>query len=209
MECIVSDDAQMQSRRLCTPRCSCATISNVPGHVQDIPSRPCAPFRSSGAYIITAAAYDKLPYLHDDARKQQWRPSLAFVAEREGWDVVAWVVLSNHYHVLMQEPESGAERLPRLIGDMHKFLAGRWNKEDNTPGRQVWWNYWDTCVTDEHSYYARLSYIHWNPVRHGLAARPEEYLFSSVHEYAAGQEEALRDWEKNYPWERVVVPDDF
>jgi putative transposase len=166
-------------------------------------------FRPSVVYIITAATYRKLPHLRGDERKNQWRESLDFVIRRERWQLDAWVVLDNHYHLLMSSPETGAERLPRLLGDMHKFLAGRWNKADDALGRQVWYNYWDTCITDERSYYARLNYIHWNPVKHGLAARPEDYPFSSYHDYLGAQEEALRRWEQEYPWERVSVPDDF
>ena len=109
----------------------------------------------------------------------------------------------------MRAPETGAERLPRLPGDMHKYLAIRWNRADNSPGRQVWWNYWDTCIDDEHSYYVHINYIHWNPVKHELATRPEDYAFSSYRQYLVEQEESLRRWEQEYPWQRVSVPDDF
>lgn len=105
-------------------------------------------------------------------------------------------MLSNHYHVMLHAPEGSVEGLPALIRDMHKFLAGRWNKADRTPGRMVWYNYWDTCITDERSYRARINYIHWNPVKHGLVARPEDYVFSSYRTYFTQPEKALPRWEK-------------
>src|SRR6185295_13265442 len=39
---------------------------------------------------------------------------------------------------------------------------------DNATGRQVWYNFWDTKLTFENSYLARLNYVHQNPVKHGL-----------------------------------------
>jgi hypothetical protein len=35
-------------------------------------------------------------------------------------------------------------------------------------------------------YHETVEYIHWNPVRRGLVARPDEWRRSSVHEYAFG-----------------------
>jgi putative transposase len=47
-------------------------------------------------------------------------------------------------------------------------------------GRQVWFNYWETKLTFEKSYIARLSYVHRNPVRHGLVATPAHYRWCSA-----------------------------
>jgi len=167
-------------------------------------------FRAGSSYIVTAGTYGKVSHLHNDERKQQWRKSLDFVVRREKWSVVAWVVLDNHYHILLQAPEGGAERLPQMLGDMHKYLGRRWNGADGTPGRRVWWNYWDTCLTREASYLARLNYIHWNPVKHGLVAQPEDYAFSSYRGFLEEQNgELVHRWEGDYPWDRVSIRDDF
>ena len=73
----------------------------------------------------------------------------------------------------------------------------------------VWWNYWDTCLTYEGSYYARFNYIHWNPLKHGVTARPEEYPFSSYRAFLAEQEADIHRLERAYPFDRVRVRDDF
>jgi putative transposase len=166
-------------------------------------------FRAGAVYIVTASTYGKRLYMAPDHRKRFWWETLIRVMEREGWKLIAWVVLSNHYHVLMQAPETGAERLPVLIGDLHRFTARRWNEEEGTSGRRVWWNYWDTCITYERSYYARLNYIHWNPVRHGVVKSPEDYEFSSYRFYLDRQGEWLKRIEKEYPFDRVNVFDPF
>jgi hypothetical protein len=61
--------------------------------------------------------------------------------------------------------------------------------EDSIPGRRVWWNYWDTCICSEQNYYNRLKYVFWNPVKHGLAERPEEYVFGNYRDFLQAQNE--------------------
>ena len=166
-------------------------------------------FRPGAAYMITAGTYQKHPHIQEEARKRQWFESLLFVIEKEQWELVAWVVLDNHYHLLIHAPEAGSERLPQLIRSLHTFTARRWNNEDNAPGRRVWWSYWDTCLTCERSYYARLNYIHWNPVKHERTASPEDYAFSSYRAFLSEQEVQTHRLEKAYPFDRIQVPDDF
>jgi putative transposase len=54
------------------------------------------------------------------------------------------------------------------------------NRMDQTIGRRVWYNFWDTKLNYERSYLARLSYLHQNPVRHGLATVANQYRWCSA-----------------------------
>jgi len=166
-------------------------------------------FRAGAVYMITAGTYQKRPYMNSNHRKEFWFETFNRVLNREGWDLKAWVVLSNHYHVILHAPEAGAERLPILIGDAHKFTAREWNAEDEIQGRRVWWNYWDSCITYERSYYARFNYIHWNPVHHGIVKSPQDYHFSSYRFYMKEQSKWLEHIKKEYPFDRVKVFDPF
>lgn len=112
----------------------------------------------------------------------EWLQSFLKSAEIYKWTVIAWVILHDHYHAVVKSPES-AETLSKFISSYHKFTARRWNDEDMTSGRKVWWNYWDTCLLTEKAYYIRLRYVFWNPVKHGLANTPEEYEFSSYKQF--------------------------
>ena len=55
-----------------------------------------------------------------------------------------------------------------LVREIHSRTAIALNRHDATPGRKVWHNFWDTRLTHERSYFARLNYVHQNPVKHGL-----------------------------------------
>ena len=58
---------------------------------------------------------------------------------------------------------------------LHSTTAREANRLDRTSERRVWHNYWDTKLTYEKSYFARLNYVHQNPVKHGLVRVANQY----------------------------------
>jgi putative transposase len=112
-------------------------------------------------------------------------------------DVLAWVVLPNHYHLLM---EGDLRVFARRIARLHNGTATQWNREDGTPRRKVWHRFSDRIIRSERHYYASLNYIHANPVRHGRVARAADWAWSSLSMYMeiVGSEE-LADWWRRYP----------
>jgi hypothetical protein len=70
-------------------------------------------------------------------------------------------------------------------------------------------NYWDTCITHESSYLARLHYVHTNAVRHGLAMNPEDYPFCSYRWFLAKAEPQFRERVLASPLDKLNIRDDF
>ena len=140
-------------------------------------------FRDDSIYMVTASTYQKQVFIASDSRKAQWRNSFFKACELYQWHIIAWVVLDNHYHIILKSPEQDVANLPQLIASLHKFTARKWNDEDGVKGRKVWWNYWGTCIRSEKDFEARLHYVFWNPVKHGLVSHPEEYAFSNYREF--------------------------
>ena len=87
--------------------------------------------------------------------------------------------LPSDYHFVARVQEK-AETLPRFIGHFHAVTAKTINDEDKTPGRKVWFQYWDSHLTYERSYLARLNYVHCNAVKHGLVREPGLYPWCSA-----------------------------
>ena len=54
------------------------------------------------------------------------------------------------------------------------------NRLDQSPGREVWFNFWDAKLTYERSYLARLNYVHQNAVKHGLVQVANRYAWCSA-----------------------------
>jgi len=112
-------------------------------------------------------------------------------------DILAWVVLPNHYHLLI---EGDLRLFARRIARLHNGTATQWNREDGTPGRKVWHQFSDRVIRSERHYYASLNYIHANPVKHGYAPLAQDWPWSSFGFYLdmIGRER-LAEWWREYP----------
>jgi len=139
-------------------------------------------FQVNTIYMLTASIYQGEHVIQSPERKIVWRDSFIKAAKLYNWRIVAWVVLNNHYHAIVESSENPSS-LSKFTASYHKFTSRKWNDEENTPGRKVWWNYWDTCIRTEKDYYNRLKYIFWNPVKHGIVKNLEDYPFSSYQDF--------------------------
>jgi len=144
-------------------------------------------FIPNAVYMLTASTYQKENIIHSSERKAEWRDAFLKAANLYHWRVIAWVILNNHYHALAESPENSIS-LTKFVGSYHKFTSRKWNKDDGISGRQVWWSYWDTCIRSEKDFYNRLKYIFWNPVKHELVEKPEDYQFSSYRDFLQSEE---------------------
>jgi len=139
-------------------------------------------FQANTIYMLTASIYQGEHLIYSPERKIAWRDSFFEAAKLYSWHIIAWVVLHNHYHAIVESPE-GATNLSKFVASYHKFTAKQWNDNDNNSGRMVWWNYWDTCIRSEKDFNNRLRYIFWNPVKHRLTENAVDYPFSSYKDY--------------------------
>ncbi|HEU4521346.1 MAG TPA: transposase, partial [Thermoanaerobaculia bacterium] len=103
------------------------------------------------------------------------------VARQTRVTVHDWVVLSNHYHLMVETVAKSG--VADFIRQVHSISAREWNALDRVAGRKVWFQYWDKTITYEKSYLARLNYIHQNPVHHRLVKRAEDYRWSSLRRF--------------------------
>ena len=76
-------------------------------------------------------------------------------------------------------------------------------------GRQVWFNYWDTQLTFEKSYLARLSYVHQNAVKHGLVRQAHEYRWCSAAWFERTATPAHVKTIYGFKTDRVKIEDDY
>lgn len=97
-------------------------------------------------------------------------------------EVVGWVILANHYHLL-----AGVESL-NLVSNLIKLIHGRtshdWNLQDGLIGkRKVWYRYSDRLMRNERQLYQTLNYIHYNPVKHSYVKDIFDWQWSSIFLY--------------------------
>jgi putative transposase len=174
----------------------------------DWPHSPMHRFTGSGAYMVSCGTYLKVNHFHGTERLRNVCDYFLRLAADYQWDVQAWAVFPNHYHfVALASPQS--KPLVSLIRKFHSDTALAANQWDGVKGRQVWYQYWETELTYERSYHARLSYVHRNAVHHGLVTEASLYPWCSAGWF---QREATTSFYKtimNFGIESLKVPDEF
>ncbi len=161
-----------------------------------------------GIYMVTAGTYLKVHHLHSPERKDFLQQTLFECAAEFGWRLHAWSILSNHYHFIGGSPEDPAT-LRHFVSKLHMTTAKEFNRQDNQPGRRVWFQYWDTLLSFQRSYLARLNYVHNNPVKHGLVANAENYPWCSAAWFAQNAPRSFVETVSRFKIDKVNVFDEF
>ena len=165
-------------------------------------------FVPNTVYMVTAGTLHK-KHLYGGARRLQLLEAVFFdVIQARGWELRAWALSSNHYHFIAKSPEEGSP-LKLLIQHLHSDASRMLNELDRKPGRQVWYQYWDRCLTFEKSYYPRLNYVIHNPVHHGLVAVARDYPFCSAALFECHCRPAFQKKVRSFRFDRLQVRDEF
>ena len=141
-------------------------------------------FHHSGqSHFVTFCCYHRRRLFTTDASRRIFESALERVRRSFGLQVYGYVVMPEHVHLLLSEPQKdtladalkslkqGVSR--RLIGDAEHF----WQKR-----------YYDFNIRNYAQFVEKLRYIHRNPVKAGLCERPEDWEWSSFRHYATGCE---------------------
>jgi REP element-mobilizing transposase RayT len=109
---------------------------------------------------------------------------------RNSCSLHAFVFMPNHVPVLWTPQIALSELVRRVKGP----TAHDANKLLGRTGEQFWQQeYFDRAVRNEEEFARITRYIEWNPVKAGLIANPEEFLWSSAYDSEGGSSaEALR-----------------
>jgi putative transposase len=172
------------------------------------PHAPAHRMGAAGAYIVTAGTYGKVHHFRTAERLSFVQGRLLALAEEFGWQLQAWAVFSNHYHFVALVPED-ASTLATVIRRLHSLGTREVNRLDGIEGRKVWYQYWDTHLTYERSYLARLNYVHQNPVRHGLVRVATAYPWCSAGWFEQRAAPSFVKTVSSFKIDRLSVPDEF
>ena len=175
------------------------------------PHAPTHRLSESGTYFVTAGTYQKQHHFRSSQRLEVLCRGLLTAMRDFGWQLEAWAVFSNHYHFVAHSPadKEEAENLSQMLGLLHEKTAKWINKIDKTPKRKVWHNYWDTRLTYEKSYFARLNYTHHNAVKHGLTIEANRYPWCSAAWFERTAKPAAVKTIYGFATGRLRVRDDY
>ena len=176
--------------------------------VKDWPHAPVHRLNSAGVYMVTGATLHKRHFFAGNHNLNALETSLLKLAKQYLWQLEAWSVFSNHYHFVGRSDDS-SENLGLFLKHLHGETAIALNQTDDQPGRAVWFNYWETKLTFEKSYLARLSYVHRNPVRHGLVEVANQYPWCSAAWFERTANASMVKTIYGFKIDRLSIKDDY
>lgn len=152
-------------------------------------------------HFITCSCYRRQPRLGSRLRRDLFLRILEQVRERYRFDVVGYVVMPEHFHLLVSEPEQGDPSLVMQV--LKQRVARQANKRRSRrraqpelfatapedPPAHFWQRrFYDFNVWSKRKRVEKLRYMHRNPVARGLVPSPELWAWSSFRFYYCGEE---------------------
>jgi putative transposase len=176
---------------------------------------PAGLHRTYGAHhlhFITCSCYRRLPLLFSERSRDRFLSLLEETRQRYRFVVVGYVVMPEHIHLLMTEPEVGTpstvmqvlkQRTAHALLPKKKRACRAQGRrfENGAAGRAFWqarfydFNVWTTKKRAE-----KLRYIHRNPVQRGLVEAPEQWRWSSYRFYLLDEQGTVR---VNQGWGKI------
>ncbi|MEQ8551190.1 MAG: transposase [Cyclobacteriaceae bacterium] len=160
-----------------------------------------------GTYFTSTSVVDWVDVFTRRDYKDILIDSLKFCVKKKGLIVHAYVIMSNHFHLIISRSEN-ALSFSDILRDLKKYTAmhlikairenpvesrKKWmleifEKAGRLNGNNTMYQFWQQ---DNHPIHLegdwieqKLDYIHYNPVEAGWVDEPEAYLYSSARNYA-------------------------
>jgi putative transposase len=157
-------------------------------------------------HFITFSCYRRLPLLKTVRVRDTFVKELGKVRDEMGFQLLGYVVMPEHVHLLMSEPPRGTpstvlkklklrvarrlrkRRRPACAGQMRLPFT-----EMGEPLRAFWQaRFYDFNVYSQGKKKEKLNYMHANPVIRGLVKHPRDWPWSSWSFYWKGEPGLVR-----------------
>jgi REP element-mobilizing transposase RayT len=158
-----------------------------------------------GVYFLTLQIINWVDVFTRQSFRDIIIENLKYCQQNKGLQIFAYVIMSNHVHILVQSQNGKlSDTIRDFKGYTSKVILDQIEKSNDSrkdwmlnifskaalkhkrnKKYQLWTHenhaeqiYSDTFVSQ------KIDYIHMNPVRSGIVANPEDYLYSSARNYA-------------------------
>lgn len=150
-----------------------------------MPSRLVRYQQTRNMHYITFTCYHRQPKLVRASAKELFEQTLERVRRWYGFWISAYVVMPEHVHLLVSEPERG--QLSVALQMLKQIVARKLNAGQSA---EPFWQrrYYDFNVWSGRKFREKRGYIHHNPVRRGLVENPEDWPWSSYRHWLSGVE---------------------
>jgi putative transposase len=132
--------------------------------------------QSEGVRHIWCRGNRKQAVFRDDFDRERYLALLAKAAEKCGWRVLAYCLMTNHIHLVVHVPEN---TIAKGVQILHGEYAQAYNRRHEKDGH-TWRGRYGAKRVDDDSYLLRvLCYVVNNPARAGMVGNAAQWRWSS------------------------------
>ena len=125
---------------------------------------------------VTSRGNERRPIFFDDQDREAFLGFLGQAVKRFGWSLTAYVLMTNHFHLVIQTPEPNLSRGMQWFNTAYAVWFNRRHKRWG----HLYGGRFKAFVIEKETYLLEvLRYVVLNAVRAKLVERPEDYLWSS------------------------------
>jgi putative transposase len=148
-------------------------------------------------HFITFSCYRRMPLLKSARARDVFVQELARLRARTGFQLIGYVVMPEHVHLLVSEPPRGTPsdvvrdlklRTARRLRRRGRKITGQRELpfgEPNEPRGGLWQaRFYDFNVYTDRKKREKLEYMPANPITRGLVTHPKDWPWSSWSKYA-------------------------
>lgn len=147
---------------------------------------------TGGTYFFTVVTHNRRNFLCTPENVALLRSVFKKVMARHPFAIEAMVVMPDHLHALWTLPEGDNNYSIRwslikreFTRSCHETCKGELSASRIARKEQAVWQhrFWEHEIRDEEDFERHADYIHYNPVKHGMAKIPATWEYSSFHRY--------------------------
>jgi putative transposase len=162
-------------------------------------------YGSNDLHFVTFSCYQQRPYLASPSARNRFVDILDEVRSRHGFSLLGYVLMPEHVHLLMSEPEHGDPS--KVLQVVKQKVSASLRTKRPSSGIQMqfalasssvaapaFWQrrFYDFNVRSENKFKEKLHYMHRNPVDRKLVQHPQDWPWSSWSFYVKGKQGLLR-----------------
>lgn len=146
---------------------------------------------------LTFSCYHNQGYPTDDNMRNYFIHALAKAREKYGFKIIAYVVMLDHVHLLIN-PDAETYNISLILSSIKSSVAMKATQLSKKSTNERMVHFWqrgggyDRNIISKEALKSSIEYIHNNPVRRGLVDSPEKWYWSSAGYYAGLANYALR-----------------
>ena len=129
--------------------------------------------------FITQVVEERYPAFRNEIYLQLLRATLRQVKVLHPFSMLGYVFLPDHFHLLIRP--TGESNFSQIMHSLKPNFTKAYKQATGVTGPMKFWQkrFYDHIIRDETDLHHHLDYIHFNPVKHGLVTKPEDWPHSS------------------------------